>query len=72
LKDNKHDETHLPTTVRTMSRDTDPFGEDKPLPYEPQASDPGANGRLRDNLLLLAGVGLVLLATGMALSNILS
>jgi len=55
-----------------MSREPDPFGEDKPLPLEPQPLEPSANGRLRDNLLLLAGVGLVLLATGMALSNILS
>lgn len=55
-----------------MSREPDPFGEDDPLPHEPHTSDPGAGGGLRDNLLLLAGVGLVLLATGMALSNILS
>lgn len=55
-----------------MSRDPDPFGEDNTLPHEPQTSEPDANGRLRDNLLLLAGVGLVLLATGMALSNVLS
>ncbi|WP_157739120.1 hypothetical protein [Labrenzia sp. VG12] len=55
-----------------MSRDPDPFGEDKPLPHEPQTSEPETSGGLRDNLLLLAGVGLVLLATGMALSNVLS
>lgn len=55
-----------------MSREPDPFGEEKPLPYEPHPAETGAGGRLRDNLLLLAGVGLVLLATGMALSNILS
>ena len=55
-----------------MSREPDPFGEDKPLPYEPETPEPDPSGRVRDNLLLLAGVGLVLLATGMALSNILS
>jgi len=55
-----------------MSRDSDPYGEDQPLPYEPHSSGPDEGARVRDNLLLLAGVGLVLLATGMALSNILS
>jgi len=55
-----------------MALDPDPIGEDNPLPPEPRTSDLGANGRLRDNILLLAGVALVLLATGMALSNILS
>jgi hypothetical protein len=54
-----------------MSRDQDPFGEDDALSYEHQPSGPGSNGTLRDNLLLLAGIGLVLLATGMALSNVL-
>ncbi|UES36900.1 hypothetical protein [Roseibium aggregatum] len=62
----------LQTIVRTMSRDPEAFGEDDPLPMEHEPSDLGTNARLRDNLLLLAGIGLVLLATGMALSNVLS
>ena len=55
-----------------MSRDPETFGEDDPLPMEHEPSDLATNARLRDNLLLLAGIGLVLLATGMALSNVLS
>ncbi|WP_460082999.1 hypothetical protein [Roseibium sp. LAB1] len=55
-----------------MSRDPETFGEDDPLPMEHEQSDLGTHARLRDNLLLLAGIGLVLLATGMALSNVLS
>lgn len=62
----------LQTIVRTMSRDSDPFGEDDPLPMENEQSDLTSHAKLRDNLLLLAGIGLVLLATGMALSNVLS
>ncbi|EAV44728.1 hypothetical protein ACSSV1_003115 [Labrenzia sp. MBR-25] len=62
----------LQTIVRTMSRDSDPFGEDDPLPMENEQSDLASHAKLRDNLLLLAGIGLVLLATGMALSNVLS
>lgn len=55
-----------------MSREPDPFGEDNSHPHVAETPEPGTHGRLRDNLLLLAGVGLVLLATGMALSNVLS
>jgi hypothetical protein len=55
-----------------MSREPDPFGEDEQLADENPRRGGGSNGSLRENLLLLAGIGLVLLATGMALSNTLS
>ena len=55
-----------------MSRDRDPFGEDEQFADDSRRSLAGASGGLRENLLLLAGISLVLLATGMALSNLLS
>ncbi|MDN3718540.1 hypothetical protein ACFFVJ_03950 [Roseibium salinum] len=55
-----------------MSRDPDPFEQDDQLKFEHDASEPVPGGRLGENLLLFAGIGLVLLATGMALTNFLS
>jgi len=55
-----------------MSREPEPFGEDEQLADDSRRSVAGSSGGLRDNLLLLAGISLVLLATGMVLSNLLS
>ncbi|GAB4577139.1 MAG: hypothetical protein Tsb0019_04770 [Roseibium sp.] len=62
----------MPTIVRTMSREPEPFGEDEEANGKSRKAGVGLNGSLRENILLLAGIGLVLLATGMALSNSLS
>ncbi|WP_029063993.1 hypothetical protein [Labrenzia sp. DG1229] len=57
--------TSLMTTDRNKSR------QDEPLAGEHEPSTTGSSG-LRENILLLSGVGLVLLAVAMALSNILA
>lgn len=54
-----------------MSQDPDTFAQDEPLSIEREPSVPGRGGRLQDNLLLLSGLGLVLVATGMVLGNVL-
>lgn len=54
-----------------MTEDPDIHGQEDPL-FSEHGSDMSGNGsKLRDNLLLLYGVGLVLVATGMALSSFL-
>ncbi|WP_343894656.1 hypothetical protein [Roseibium denhamense] len=55
-----------------MPTDQEPDGHDEPLSFEHRPSAPGAGGKLRENLLLFSGLGLVLLAAGMVLSNILA
>jgi|GEM_PF-1835791 len=55
-----------------MSRDPEIFEQDDPLPLEQETPEPVSGEKLRENLLLLSGLGLLLLATGMVLSNLLS
>lgn len=55
-----------------MTEDRDTHGQDDPLSSEHPSTLPGNGSKLQDNLLLLYGVGLVLLATGMALSSFLT
>ncbi|MEM5584506.1 hypothetical protein WNZ15_18725 [Roseibium sp. AS2] len=62
----------MPTIVSTMSREPESFSEEEQISCKSRKSASGPNGGLKDNLLLLAGIGLVLLATGMVLSNVLS
>lgn len=62
----------MTTIVRTMSRDPDTFEQDDPLPLEQEVPEPVSGEKFRDNLLLLSGLGLLLLATGMVLSNLFS
>lgn len=54
-----------------MTTDTDHSRQKAPQPSEQEPSVPGTSG-LQENMLLLSGVGLVLLAVAMALSNILA
>lgn len=54
-----------------MTEDRDPHGQDDPLSPEHGSPLSGNSSKLQDNLLLLYGVGLVLVATGMALSSFL-
>ncbi len=54
-----------------MTTDRDKSRQDEPPAGEHEPSTAGSSG-LRENILLLSGVGLVLLAVAMALSNILA
>ncbi|WP_305984436.1 hypothetical protein [Roseibium sp. MMSF_3544] len=54
-----------------MTTDPDQSRQDKPHVSEHEPSVNGPTG-MRDNVLLFSGVGLVLLAVAMALSNILA
>jgi hypothetical protein len=54
-----------------MTTDPDQSRTDEPLGGEHEPSAPGSSG-LRENILLFSGIGLVLLAVAMALSNILA
>ncbi|QDG78779.1 hypothetical protein [Labrenzia sp. PHM005] len=58
-------------TTRYMSEDDNSDQNDDQLPEEPRIFL-NNNGRYRGNLLLLSGLGLLLIATGMVLSSILS
>ncbi|WP_420411679.1 hypothetical protein [Roseibium sp.] len=58
-------------TTRYMSEDDNIDQNDDQLPEEPRIFL-NNNGRYRGNLLLLSGLGLLLIATGMVLSSILS
>lgn len=53
-----------------MTTDPDQRRQDEPLAGNHKPSAPGSNGT-RENILLFSGIGLVLLAVAMALSNIL-
>ncbi|MEL7529120.1 MAG: hypothetical protein AAFN16_25360, partial [Pseudomonadota bacterium] len=52
-----------------MTTDPDKSRQDEELEGSHEPSAPGSNGS-RENILLFSGVGLVLLAVAMALSNI--
>ncbi|WP_299811600.1 hypothetical protein [uncultured Roseibium sp.] len=62
----------MSTIVRTMSRDPETSEQDEPLSRQRKQSEPVSGEKIRENLLLLSGIGLLLLASGMVLSNILS
>ncbi|POF32134.1 hypothetical protein CLV41_10353 [Roseibium marinum] len=55
-----------------MSRDPESFEQDDSLSRERKPSEPVSGEKIRDNLLLLSGIGLLLLASGMVLSNLFS
>ncbi len=55
-----------------MSRDPETSEQDEPLSRQRKQSEPVSGEKIRENLLLLSGIGLLLLASGMVLSNILS
>ena len=57
--------------IEAMPEDRDSFRQDEPLGLEAEPSLPGAGNKRQDNLLLLSGIGLVLLAACMALSSFL-
>ena len=54
-----------------MTTNPDQTRQDEPRAGEHEPSSPGSSG-FRENVLLLSGVGLVLLAVAMALSNIIA
>ncbi len=56
----------------TFSRDADSLSNEDTLDVEQDLIVPDTFVKIRENLLLVSGLGLVLLATGMALTNLLS
>lgn len=67
-----YDETQLPAYLENMRNDRDGAPQQPVAPAAKQRPLRNKSGKPQEYLLLFAGFGLVLLAAGMALNNVLS
>ncbi|WP_156510362.1 hypothetical protein [Labrenzia sp. OB1] len=62
----------MSTIVRNMCQDLETSNQEETLSCQRKLTEPVSGKKIRENLLLLSGIGLLLLASGMVLSNIFS